>query len=296
MKIGRNLPKVRRALDRAGRLERAIYVERGTMANAQTMQLADKLDTPRALFRHRAGAGLGGTAVSGSANRRRARSGRRALPDAGGRTTRSLPPRRCTAIAPISTACRQEPDQTRHASDNREEAARARTALHHAAKGANVAVVSGGDPGVFAMAAAVCEEIEAGPDEWRSARRQDRAGHHRHAGGRGAGRRAARPRFLRHLAVRQSEAMGADRTRLDAAAEAGFVIALYNPVSQARPWQLGTALMRIAERLARHDAGDFRPRGRAIRGEHQSDHSGRGDRASKPTWRRWSSSARLRRG
>ena len=57
--------------------------------------------------------------------------------------------------------------QTRHGSDNREEAARARTALHHAAKGANVVVVSGGDPGVFAMAASVCEEIEAGPDEWR---------------------------------------------------------------------------------------------------------------------------------
>src|SRR5258708_20931032 len=33
--------------------------------------------------------------------------------------------------------------------------------------GANVAVVSGGDPGVFAMAAALCAEIEAGPPEWR---------------------------------------------------------------------------------------------------------------------------------
>ena len=50
MKIGRNLPKVRRALDRAGRLERAIYVERGTMANAQTMKLTDKLDTPAPYF------------------------------------------------------------------------------------------------------------------------------------------------------------------------------------------------------------------------------------------------------
>ncbi len=50
MKIGRNLPKLRRALDRAGRLERAIYVERGTMANAQTMKLTDKLDTPAPYF------------------------------------------------------------------------------------------------------------------------------------------------------------------------------------------------------------------------------------------------------
>src|ERR1700691_5913242 len=53
--------------------------------------------------------------------------------------------------------------QSRHASDNREERARAATALRHAAEGAHVAVVSGGDPGVFAMAAAICETIEAGP-------------------------------------------------------------------------------------------------------------------------------------
>jgi precorrin-2/cobalt-factor-2 C20-methyltransferase len=45
MKIGRHLAKVRRALDRAGRLDRAIYVERGTMANATIMPLVDKLDT-----------------------------------------------------------------------------------------------------------------------------------------------------------------------------------------------------------------------------------------------------------
>ena len=44
MKLGRNLPKVRRALDRAGRLARAIYVERGTMANAVAMALTAKAD------------------------------------------------------------------------------------------------------------------------------------------------------------------------------------------------------------------------------------------------------------
>jgi precorrin-2/cobalt-factor-2 C20-methyltransferase len=50
MKIGRHLAKVRRALDRAGRLERAIYVERGTMANAAVMKLTDKLDTAAPYF------------------------------------------------------------------------------------------------------------------------------------------------------------------------------------------------------------------------------------------------------
>jgi precorrin-2/cobalt-factor-2 C20-methyltransferase len=44
LKLGHNLPKVRRALDRAGRLGGAMYVERGTMANAVMMRLADKLD------------------------------------------------------------------------------------------------------------------------------------------------------------------------------------------------------------------------------------------------------------
>ncbi len=50
MKIGRHLAKVRRALDRAGRLDRAIYVERGTMANASVMKLTDKLDTAAPYF------------------------------------------------------------------------------------------------------------------------------------------------------------------------------------------------------------------------------------------------------
>jgi precorrin-2/cobalt-factor-2 C20-methyltransferase len=45
MKIGRHLAKVRRVLERSGRLDRAIYVERGTMTNAAIMPLADKLDT-----------------------------------------------------------------------------------------------------------------------------------------------------------------------------------------------------------------------------------------------------------
>jgi precorrin-2/cobalt-factor-2 C20-methyltransferase len=44
MKLGRNLPKVRRALARTGQLGRALYVERGTMKDAVVMRLADKAD------------------------------------------------------------------------------------------------------------------------------------------------------------------------------------------------------------------------------------------------------------
>jgi precorrin-2/cobalt-factor-2 C20-methyltransferase len=50
MKLGRNLAKVRRALDRAGRLGRAMYVERGTMADAAVMRLADKTDDTAPYF------------------------------------------------------------------------------------------------------------------------------------------------------------------------------------------------------------------------------------------------------
>jgi len=50
MKLGRNLPKVRRALAHAGRLERAIYVERGTMADALTLPLAAKIDDEAPYF------------------------------------------------------------------------------------------------------------------------------------------------------------------------------------------------------------------------------------------------------
>jgi len=139
--------------------------------------------------------------------------------------------------------------QERHSSDNREEGARAAAALRHAAQGANVAVVSGGDPGVFAMAAAVCAEIEAGPQAWRALDI------------------AIVPGITAMLAVaaRVGAPLGHDfcalslsdnlkpweliERRLDAAAGAGFVIALYNPVSRARPWQLGAAFDRLGRLL-----------------------------------------------
>jgi precorrin-3B C17-methyltransferase len=138
--------------------------------------------------------------------------------------------------------------QTRHPSDNREEGARAAAALGHAAQGAKVAIVSGGDPGVFAMAAAVCAEIAAGPEVWRALDLVILPG----------------VTAMLAVAARVGAPLGHDfcalslsdnlkpweliERRLDAAAGAGFVIALYNPVSRARPWQLGAAL----ERLRRH--------------------------------------------
>ncbi|WP_113399941.1 precorrin-3B C(17)-methyltransferase [Rhizobium sp. SYY.PMSO] len=132
-------------------------------------------------------------------------------------------------------------DQIRHVSDNREELDRAKVALQRAAAGVNVCVVSGGDPGVFAMAAAVCEAIDHGPAEWRAVDL------------------VVVPGITAMLAVaaRIGAPLGHDfcaislsdnlkpwpliERRLRAVAEAGLVIALYNPISKARPWQLGKA-------------------------------------------------------
>ena len=82
--------------------------------------------------------------------------------------------------------------------------------------------------------------------------------------------------------------------RLDAAARAGFVIALYNPVSRARPWQLGTALRAAAPASARRDAGGVRPRRRARRRAHGHD-ARRGRSGERRHGDAASSSARARR-
>ena len=139
--------------------------------------------------------------------------------------------------------------QRRHPSDNRQEAPRARAALETAAAGTNVALVSGGDPGVFAMAATVCEQIESGPAAWRGLDVEIVPG----------------VTAMLAVAARVGAPLGHDfcalslsdnlkpwpviERRLDAAAQAGFVIALYNPISQARPWQLTAALERLRRYL-----------------------------------------------
>ncbi|WMS43279.1 precorrin-3B C(17)-methyltransferase [Acuticoccus sp. MNP-M23] len=138
---------------------------------------------------------------------------------------------------------------TRHASDNREEIDRAAAALTLAAAGEKVALVSGGDPGVFAMAAAACEAVEHGPAPWRTVPLTVVPG----------------ITAMLALAARVGAPLGHDfcaislsdnlkpwdviEMRLRAAARAGFAMAFYNPVSRARPWQLGRALDILREEL-----------------------------------------------
>ena len=131
--------------------------------------------------------------------------------------------------------------QRRHASDNRVELDRARHALELAASGKSVAVVSGGDPGVFAMAAAVFEAIEAGPAEWRALDIRVEPGVTAMLA---AAAEIGAPLGGDFCAISLSDNLKSWTTitrRLEAACVGDFVIALYNPLSKARPHQLGEA-------------------------------------------------------
>jgi precorrin-3B C17-methyltransferase len=131
--------------------------------------------------------------------------------------------------------------QRRHASDNRVELERARLALSLAASGRRVVVVSGGDPGVFAMAAAVFEAVERGEPQWRSLDIRVEPGVTAMLA---AAAEVGAPLGGDFCAISLSDNLKSWETverRLKAAAEADFVIALYNPTSKARPTQLGRA-------------------------------------------------------
>jgi len=141
------------------------------------------------------------------------------------------------------------PGQTRHASDNREEMSRAGAALDAAAAGRRVAVVSGGDAGVFAMAAAVCEAIETGPAAWKAVDLEVVPGITAMLA---VAARIGAPLGHDFCALSLSDNLKPWETverRLRLAAQAGFVIAIYNPVSKARPWQLGRAFDILREVL-----------------------------------------------
>ncbi len=250
LKLGRTFGAVREAFEAAGVLDRALYVERATTDRQRTLPLADVDPASVPYF----ALALLPSPLTGPGNDP-------ARPDDGPRTGEVVvvglgPGARgwTTPEAADALACADDlvgygpyldrvpanPRQTRHASDNRVEAERAAHALQLARSGRRVAVVSSGDPGVFAMAAAVLE-VAARPE---------------HAG--------VEVRVLPGLTAAQAVAsrvgapLGHDFAvislsdvlkpldvvlgRLRAAAGADLVLALYNPRSRARPHQLAKAL------------------------------------------------------
>ena len=137
--------------------------------------------------------------------------------------------------------------QRQHASGNGDELTRATHALTLAAAGARVAVVSGGDAGVFAMAAAVFEALESGPSAWREL---DIAVVPGVTAMLAAAARLGAPLGNDFCAINLSDNLkpwSVVERRLRLAAQADFVIALYNPASRARPHQIHEAFRILRE-------------------------------------------------
>jgi precorrin-2 C20-methyltransferase / precorrin-3B C17-methyltransferase len=131
--------------------------------------------------------------------------------------------------------------QRRHGSDNKVEADRARHALSLAEAGHRVCVVSSGDPGIFAMASAVLECVEQGPETWRSLDIRIIPGL---SAMQAAASRVGAPLGHDFCVISLSDRLKPWEVivrRLEAAASADFALALYNPISSERLWQLAEA-------------------------------------------------------
>ncbi|MFF8950741.1 precorrin-2 C(20)-methyltransferase [Streptomyces sp. NPDC014940] len=251
MKLGRTFPKVRRALESAGRLDEARYVERATMSKERVAELADvdaesvpyfsvavlpsQADAER-LVRERGEVVVVGTGPAGPLwLTPETRGALAAADDLVGYTT-------------YLDRVPERPGQARHGSDNRVEAERAEFALQLARKGRRVAVVSGGDPGVFAMATAVLEV--ASQPEYLDVPVRVLPGV---TAANAAAARAGAPLGHDYATISLSDRLKPWEViaeRLRAAASADLVLALYNPGSRSRSWQVGKAQELLLEHRA----------------------------------------------
>ena len=140
-------------------------------------------------------------------------------------------------------------DQVLHCTDNREEMQRARHAFELAAQGRSVVVVSSGDPGVFAMAAAVLEALHESTDpQWHNVDLEILPGV---SASLATAAQAGAPLGHDFCVMSLSDNLkpwSIIEKRLDLASQADLALAFYNPISRSRPWQLGVAL----EIVARH--------------------------------------------
>jgi precorrin-3B C17-methyltransferase len=143
---------------------------------------------------------------------------------------------------PYVARVKPRPGLTLHASDNRVELDRASQALTLAAAGHKVVVVSSGDPGVFAMAAAVFEALEAGPAAWQQLDIRILPGITAMLA---AAAKLGAPLGHDFCAINLSDNLKPweiIEQRLRLAARGGFAMAFYNPRSASRPHQFARAL------------------------------------------------------
>ncbi|CAB3751758.1 precorrin-3B C(17)-methyltransferase [Paraburkholderia solisilvae] len=139
-------------------------------------------------------------------------------------------------------------DQQVHPTDNREEMQRARRAFELASGGRRVVMVSSGDPGVFAMASAVLEALDASDaPEWADVELEIVPGV---SAAMATAAQAGAPLGHDFCMLSLSDNLkpwSIIETRIAHAAQADLVMAFYNPVSRARPWQLDKALDIVRE-------------------------------------------------
>ena len=262
MKLGRTFPTVRRALERAGRLADAQYVERATMEGERTAPLADvdPASVPYfsvAVLPSRIGLPADPAEPADAAEPATGAVGEVVVIGLGPAGPLWLTPEARGELAAAddlvgyTTYVDRVPvrsGQRRHGSDNKVESERAEFALDLARQGRRVAVVSSGDPGVFAMATAVLEvacEERYGDVPVRIVPGMTAA----HA----AASRAGAPLGHDYAVVSLSDRLKPWEVvaqRLNAAASADLVLALYNPGSQSRTTQVGLARDLLLEHRA----------------------------------------------
>jgi precorrin-2 C20-methyltransferase / precorrin-3B C17-methyltransferase len=250
IKLGRTFPGVADAARRAGVTERAIYVERASSDAERIAPLAEAGDSVPYMSLL--------LVPSPVPARRNGRPGRVSVVGLGPAGPDWLTPEAHAELAAADeligyqTYLARVPErrgQRRHATDNRVEAQRARHALELAAGGAHVAVVSSGDPGIFAMAAAVLEVVD-GDDALADVEVRIVPGL---SAMQAAAARVGAPLGHDFCVVSLSDQLKpweVVERRLDAAGAADFVLALYNPASRTRREQL----TRAVEVLRRHRA------------------------------------------
>jgi precorrin-2 C20-methyltransferase / precorrin-3B C17-methyltransferase len=286
MKIGRSYPGVREALKDAGRLEQAYYVERASSGARQVIDRAADVDPSAVPYMslviipgaEAAGeveaAGQPESPAAASADAAAA-VGRVDVVGLGPGGRDWLTPQAAAVLAaaddivgygPYVDRVPPNPRQRRHGSDNRVEAQRAEFALDLASRGRRVAVVSSGDPGVFAMASVVLEAA-AGEARFAAVRVAVVPGI---TAAQAVASLAGAPLGHDYVMLSLSDRLkpwDVIARRLRAAAEGDFAIAIYNPASQSRRQQLVDARDLL---LAHRDAGTPVVVGRAVGTDEQS--------------------------
>ncbi|SDM79376.1 precorrin-3B C(17)-methyltransferase [Allokutzneria albata] len=243
MKLGRTFTSVRSALDTAGRLGDAWYVERATTGKQRISPLAD---VDPATVPYFSVAILPSRAHLPSA--RPSGAGEVVVVGLGPAGREWMTPEVREAIASADDLVGYvtyidrvppNPRQRRHASDNKVEAERAAFALDLAKRGSRVVVVSSGDPGVFAMASAVLEV--AGEEQFADVPVRVLPGL---TAAQAVASRVGAPLGHDFCVLSLSDRLKPWEIiaeRLTAAARADLVLAIYNPASQSRTWQVERA-------------------------------------------------------